>query len=263
MTKAKCLLSGDQLLTLSVPCPPLKRRMSACWLPSGLHTAQYHVLVLRVPLRSGRETQIHHPLAVRRDVREPIHSFVVGELLDAAAVRLHPVALRVAGNFGIQLEVEVDPVSIGRILGAIVRGGSIGQTRVRPARRRNRVDVDSAPGVVADRFHADIGQHLAVGRHAMKVVLELPLPRMIVGNPACVAACKGHGKEVSVGAKVNGLAIGGENVIVVGPFHPDGGNLFGLRAPPAGMCQRKPLELKTSHLPSGDQLGASMRWLVW
>jgi hypothetical protein len=58
----------------------------------------------------------NHPLAVGRDVREPIVVIVEGDLFLIAAVGVHAPDLHVAGALG----VEVDVLAVGRILGAIV-----------------------------------------------------------------------------------------------------------------------------------------------
>ena len=57
-----------------------------------------------------------HPLAIRRDVREPVVELIRRNLFLAASVRPHAPDLHAAGALG----VEVNVVAVRRVLGPVV-----------------------------------------------------------------------------------------------------------------------------------------------
>src|SRR6266566_4433969 len=114
----------------------------------------------------------NHPLAVGRNVWEPV-VIVVGEnLLLITAVGLHAPDLHVSGALG----VEVNVLAVGRILGTIVETHRGGEACFFSARDWNCVDVEFTVALT------DKGEGLAIRRPTM------PIRRRIFGYAARLAS---------------------------------------------------------------------------
>src|SRR4051794_40007890 len=87
----------------------------------GRTEPQDHVPIFRMTFGTGQKADVGDPIAVRRDMREPVDTIVNCQLIDAATVCVHPEELRMSGTSASTLRVEVDPLPIRRVLRAVIR----------------------------------------------------------------------------------------------------------------------------------------------
>ena len=171
--------------------------------------------------------EVHHPLAVGRDVREPVVAVAGDELFLPGAVGLHAPDLHAAGALG----VEVDKGAVGRVLRAVVEAGSRGQSLLIFAIDGDGIDVGC---VSATRGK---GQRLAIGRPAV------PIGRTDFGYQPRRAARDGENKDarflVLLRLATDGqpLAIGRDAMVVVALVLGSRGDDGGFRA-----AQREPVD---------------------
>src|SRR4051812_40803607 len=104
----------------------------------------------------GKKNQ---PFAIGRRVREPVIVFIAGHLFLAAAVWFHAPDLHEAAPVGI----EIDVLSIRRVIGAIIQARRSGEAALVTARNGYGVDIEFTVALTA------VGHGLSVGRPAMPV----------------------------------------------------------------------------------------------
>ena len=109
-------------------------------------------------------------------MRKPIVELVVRYLLLLGAVGAHPPEVHPAGAVG----VEVNPLAVGRIIGAVVQAPCRREPRLRAAAGRDAVNVELPMAFRAVR------QRPAIGRPAV------PVRRTALGDPLWRAPVDGQ-----------------------------------------------------------------------
>src|SRR5882724_1951212 len=172
---------------------------------------------------AGWEGEECDPLAIGRRMGEPVFLGVVGDAFGFAVVRAGSVGgeapdIPSAGAVG----VDVDPLSVDRIVGAIVEAGIGCKAFFRAACDGNSVDVEIVVAL------GDEGQPFAIGGPAVEVAGHFG------GDEARVLAVGiGYVNLGGLGAAVLGgdgepFSVGGETVVVVGCVGGVEANFFGL-----------------------------------
>ena len=128
-------------------------------------------------LRPGRKCQKYHSLAIRRWMREPIFSGVASNALGfgivgASALSRKSPDVPSTGAIG----VDVDPLSIGRIIGAVVEARARSQPFFLAAHGRNAIDVEIAAALT------DKCKPPAIRRPSMKVARDIRSNHLRTGS---------------------------------------------------------------------------------
>ena len=110
----------------------------------------------------------YHPLAVGRNVGEPVVEVVGEDLLLLAAIGLHAPDLHVSSTLG----VEVNVFAVRRIFGTVIQSLGRGETDLFATGCGDCIDIKFAVAL------ADEGERLAVGRPTM------PVRRRLLRDPA-------------------------------------------------------------------------------
>ena len=149
-----------------------------------------------------------HPLAVGRDMRKPVLHAVAEDLFLTGAVGLHSENLHEAGARG----VEVNPLAVGRKLGAVIEGVVVGELDLLLGRDVDLVDV---PLIFAI---GGVNNPLVVRRPSVQVGIA---PGRVGDLRGIIGPGHGQGEDggFAVGSRVVGDgeqgAVKGQHVVVV------------------------------------------------
>src|SRR6202048_1219208 len=160
-----------------------------------------------------------HPSAVGRDVGKPVGGVGGEDLLGVGAVGVHTTDVHPSTALG----VEVDPLAVGGVVGAVVDAGVGGEAVLLAAGRGDGIDV----GVVVAR--GGEGDGLAVRREAVPIGRRDggDLLRRSSGEGGGVDECLALHSGISDGERG---AVGREAVVVVAVDLRAGGNTRGRAA---------------------------------
>src|SRR6267378_4933875 len=122
---------------------------------------QLHVLVERMIVRRHGQWKgdVHDPLAVGRDVREPVVEVVVRDLLLPGPVGPHAPDLHPSAAH----RVEVDVLAVGRVLRSVVESRHGGEADLVATVDRNLVNIEVAVSL------ADVHEPTSIGRPSVQV----------------------------------------------------------------------------------------------
>src|SRR3954468_12629049 len=176
-----------------------------------------------MPGYTGVVSEKDHPLAVRRNVGEPVVKLIREDLFLLAAIGLHAPDLHMPRTLGIEINV----ISVRRIFGSIIQSFGSGKARLFGSCAfcsRNRVDVEISVALANER------QCPTIGRPAV------PVRRRCLGDAAWRASSDGEDVDerflirLRVVADRKLGAIRRNPVIVIAAGGESGVDLYGLVA---------------------------------